>query len=151
MIERTVSELINNYQLSIHKHYLLRTDGICLYSNIDHRGNESTIALMAGMWQASEALGEFAKLQNDEGRICYENSSSGLIIHKLNNNENILYAIQYNNVLNPGLLKMKLKQLVLNLDETTVTLQQEIPVVDKKSEFLFSDISDAEIDRIFNF
>ena len=150
MINDKIKSLINSFETKNVNHFVLRKDGICLYSNFSKDGYESIIALMAGMWQASEALGEFANLENDEGRICFESSSSGIIIHKFLNNSDLIYAVQYKNVLNPGFFKMKLKRLINSIDVELESSISEI-VVENKNEFLFSEISDDEINRIFNF
>ncbi len=151
MIEEKINKFITEYDMDSANHFLLRKDGICLYSNFSKEGSESTIALMAGMWQASEALGKFANIENEEGRICYESSSSGIIIHKLNNNTNLIYAVQYSNIVNPGYMKMKLKNMISKIDEEKIEETYINNKINYNSEFLFSEISDDEIDRMFNF
>jgi hypothetical protein len=150
LINDKIKLLIKNFEAKSVNHFILRKDGICLYSNFSRKGFESTIALMAGMWQASEALGEFANLENEEGRICFESSSSGIIIHKFLNNSDLIYAVQYKNVLNPGFFKMKLKRLIKAVDLELESSIREV-IVTNDNEFLFSEISDDEINRIFNF
>jgi hypothetical protein len=150
LVNDKIKNIIKNFETKNVNHFVLRKDGICLYSNFSKKGFESSIALMAGMWQASEALGEFANLENDEGRICFESSSSGIIIHKFLNNSDLIYAVQYKDVLNPGFFKMKLKGLIKSIDEELKSSLKEFKVQDN-NEFLFSEISDDEINRIFNF
>lgn len=131
----------------------VRNDGIILYTNISNKERSNVVgALVGGIWQASRSLANFVSEQDFFNfRLSFDTSSDGVIILpiKINKKEYLLFGM-YNNVFNPAVVKQKLRVLRMRLEEHIVdTLDEE--KITKKSEYLFSDITDEEMDNLFNF
>lgn len=146
----------------ISKHLtLVRDDGIVIYTNNDDDFLSSSIgALSSGLWQAATSLIDYVNASGDEEfRLTFDTSSSGIYILplKLNNSRCYLVSV-YQGALNPAKLKQQLKNLVFLLE---MYIRDETYSVSKKSNsdketltregYLFQDISDEEIDKLFGF
>ncbi len=133
--------------------FISRRDGHLLYSNQDKSSSQSAAALMSGLWQAAQALVNFIPSDNqgDSFRLTYDTSSKGLyicpiIVHK----EEYYLGVSYAGVLNPGQLKQNIKHTALRLSDFINKNVGAIKVeVDKGETYLFQEISDEEMDRIF--
>lgn len=153
-------ELFNN---SILKICILRKDGILLHDenfNINKGFDEQSIGvLMTGLAHAGEALSSL--LDNEDGlnlRLSLEDSSKGVHILPLNleSGEKFYMGTLYFNELNPGKLKNLLKNMNMELEKyiTENLMAQkshEQEENSKREDFLFSNISDAEMDELFSF
>lgn len=136
--------------------FVTREDGITIYDSIQNETTTSVSALVSGVWQASEALMEIAHPQQDvmEFRLAFDTSYQGIYLFPFFFGEKkyFLGAI-YKNCLNPGQLK---RQVALIREEMDRLFQQEAPTViknvpvSKREGYLFSEISDEEIDRLFS-
>ena len=134
--------------------FVTREDGITIYDSIQNNTTTSVAALVSGVWQASEALMGLVYKQNDvmDFRLGFDTSSQGIFLFpfSLSGKRYFLGAI-YNDCLNPGQLK---RQIALIKEEMErLFINEPIPkksVVSKRQDFLFQDISDAEIDRLFS-
>ena len=85
-------------------------------------------------------------------RLSFDTSNKGLLILpiKINNQEHFLSAI-YKETINPGKLKRNIKLLKENLEVYLRSFDFKTNPNVKRVSFLFKDISDAEIDHIFDF
>ncbi len=134
--------------------FVTREDGITIYDSIQNNTTTSVAALVSGVWQASEALMGLVYKQSDvmDFRLGFDTSSQGIFLFpfSLSGKRYFLGAI-YNDCLNPGQLK---RQITLIKEEMErLFINEPIPkksVVSKRQDFLFQDISDAEIDRLFS-
>jgi hypothetical protein len=134
--------------------FVTREDGITIYDSIQNNTTTSVAALVSGVWQASEALMGLVYKQSDvmDFRLGFDTSSQGIFLFpfSLSGKRYFLGAI-YNECLNPGQLK---RQIALIKEEMErLFINEPIPkknVVSKRQDFLFQDISDAEIDRLFS-
>lgn len=143
--------------------FMIRYDGVILYHNntIENAHSKSSIgALLSGVWQASKALADFIPAQkSDEGfRLSFDTSDQGVYIVPINNDFEELYlGLIYHDEVNPGLIKNKMREMAasfseflgqeLNKKETNLNRTKS----NDQSEFLFGEISDAEMDRLFAF
>jgi len=127
---------------------LIRHDGIVLYSNEKNDFKKQTVgALVSGVWQAAIALGNLSSKEDlYEFRFSFDTSENGVYILpiRLNNKEYYLSLI-YNGIKNPAVLKNKLRNIRLNL----IGYWADQNVSSEKSEFLFQNISDKEMDNMF--
>lgn len=134
---------------------IARRDGVPLYAYKGFKStwNESTAsALISGMWQAAETLTQFIPTnENEDFRFSYETSTRGVFIVELKGNFDSLYlTYMYFNQDNPAKMKSRIRnlqnKLSLYIDENF-----EIGVAKQTSNdvFLFSNISDAEMDNLF--
>ncbi len=143
--------------------FLIRYDGVILYHNntIENSHSKASIgALLSGVWQASKALADFIPSQKrSEGfRLSFDTSDQGVYIVPINNELEELYlGLIYHDEVNPGLIKNKMREMATSFGEF---LGQELNKNDlnlkkikssEQSEFLFGEISDAEMDRLFAF
>ncbi len=133
--------------------FVTREDGITIYDSVQNNTTTSVAALVSGVWQASEALMGLVHKQNEvmEFRLGFDTSSQGIYLFPfmLSGKKYFLGAI-YNHCLNPGLLK---RQVTLIKEEMERLFANEpLPkknIATVRQGYLFQDISDAEIDRLF--
>jgi hypothetical protein len=152
-----VDNKINRYSF-----FLIRQDGVVLYHNND-LGNslsKSSIgALLGGVWQASKALSEFIpKNENDEiFRLSFDTSSQGIYIIPIKvYDEELFLGLIYFDEVNPGLVKNKIRDMANSLSEylhfeLKSQLNKKSSSKKPESDFLFQDITDAEMDKLFSF
>jgi hypothetical protein len=131
-----------------------REDGITVYDSIQNETTSSVAALISGVWQASEALMQMVDNQGKtmDFRLGFDTSSQGVFIlpFKLLGKRYFLGAI-YQDYLNPGQLKRQIGQLKVELDQQFEGLNGVAESVEMgRDGFLFKDITDEEIDRLFS-
>lgn len=170
---RKLNDSVEKYQLKEHVVFLVKNDGMELYSTHPQTTRKIT-ALVAGAWQASSYLAkdlidnyELEKSGDSffqEFRFSFDRSDCGVYLLPLmfNNGVQIL-GIVYKNVINPAQIKSYFKKTQIELQNLVDQESQETQEIKKKSpklnrkqvhhcgEFLFDDISDAEMDRLFSF
>lgn len=136
--------------------FVTREDGITIYDTVQNQTTTSVSALVSGVWQASEALMGLAHPKQDvmEFRLGFDTSSQGIYLFpfSLTGKRYFLGAI-YHDCVNPGQLKRQVAMIKEEMDRLFV----ELPVENKKpiknngrEGFLFQEITDAEIDRLFS-
>ncbi len=154
-----IDEKINRFSF-----FMIRSDGVVLYhnNNLANSLSKSSIgALLSGVWQASKALSEFIpKEEAKEGyRLSFDTSSQGIYIVPISTEVDELYlGLIYHDEVNPGFIKNKMREMAGSFGEF---LNQELRdhkeaqrLSNKefdKNDYLFADISDAEMDRLFAF
>jgi len=134
--------------------FVTREDGITIYDSVQNNTTTSVAALVSGVWQASEALMNLVYPQNEvmDFRLGFDSSSQGIYLFPFSLNEKryFLGAI-YSDCLNPGLLK---RNIALIKEEMERFFEREpLPkkaIMAQRQGYLFQDISDAEIDRLFS-
>jgi hypothetical protein len=135
--------------------FVAREDGITIYDSVQNQTTASVSALVSGVWQASEALMVLAQPNQNvlEFRLAFDTSSKGIYLFPISvaGKRYFLGAI-YQDCVNPGQLK---RQVALVKDE----LDRSFPIEPRaaapakglvREGFLFKDISDEEIDRLFS-
>ncbi|MBY0413046.1 MAG: hypothetical protein K2Q18_02720 [Bdellovibrionales bacterium] len=144
--------------------FMIRSDGVVLYhnDNLKNSMSKSSIgALLSGVWQASKALSEFIpKEEAKEGyRLSFDTSSQGIYIVPISTDVDELYlGLIYHDEVNPGFIKNKMREMAASfgeflnqeLKDHKATQELKNNVFDK-NDYLFADISDAEMDRLFAF
>jgi hypothetical protein len=152
-----IDEKLNRYSF-----FLIRFDGVVLYhnNNLANSLSKSSIgALLAGVWQAARALSEFIpKEKSDEGyRLSFDTTSQGIYVVPIAAGSQELYmGLIYHDEVNPGFIKNKIREMATSFGEF---LEQELKEFERsnlkssteKNDFLFGDISDSEMDRLFAF
>jgi hypothetical protein len=138
---------------------LVRKDGIVIYSNEGDSFKSSSLgALSGGLWQAAKSMMNYiGDNEEQQFRLSFDTSSSGLFILPITvgNSECYLVSI-YQDALNPAKIKQQLKNLVFLLEmyirDESFGVSSESTIEKNNNEregYLFSDISDEEIDRMF--
>lgn len=155
-----IDERINRYSF-----FLIRQDGVVLYHNnnlADSLAKSSIGALLGGVWQAARALANFIpKEESKEGyRLSFDTASQGVYIVPITVGDEELYlGLIYHDEVNPGFIKNKIREVALSfseyleveLKESLARKQSQKKNPASKSEFLFDDITDSEMDRLFAF
>jgi hypothetical protein len=134
--------------------FVTREDGITIYDSIQNNTTTSVAALVSGVWQASEALMNLVHDQNEvmDFRLGFDTSSQGIYLFpfELSGKRYFLGAI-YNNCLNPGQLKRQISMIKVEME--TIFINEPLPqkiIMSSRQGYLFQDISDVEIDRLFS-
>jgi hypothetical protein len=134
--------------------FVTREDGITIYDSVQNNTTTSVAALVSGVWQASEALMNLVHNQNEvmDFRLGFDTSSQGIYLFpfELSGKRYFLGAI-YNNCLNPGQLKRQISMIKVEME--TIFLNEPLPqkiIMSSRQGYLFQDISDVEIDRLFS-
>jgi hypothetical protein len=134
--------------------FVTREDGITIYDSVQNNTTTSVAALVSGVWQASEALMNLVHNQNEvmDFRLGFDTSSQGIYLFpfELSGKRYFLGAI-YNNCLNPGQLKRQISMIKVEME--TIFINEPLPqkiIMSSRQGYLFQDISDVEIDRLFS-
>ncbi|MBC7539894.1 MAG: hypothetical protein H7281_13815 [Bacteriovorax sp.] len=152
-----IDEKLNRYSF-----FLIRYDGVVLYhnNNLANSLSKSSIgALLGGVWQAARALAAFIpKEESKEGyRLSFDTSSQGVYIVPITVGAEELYlGLIYHDEVNPGFIKNKMREMATSFGEF---LEQELTESfgknqarsNENNDFLFGDITDSEMDRLFAF
>lgn len=137
--------------------FVTREDGITIYDSVQNQTTTSVSALVSGVWQASEALMGLAHPNQDvmEFRLAFDTSSQGIYLFPftLTGKRYFLGAI-YNNCINPGQLKRQVALIKEEMDRLflseVASSQPQKTKTSSREGFLFTEISDEEIDRLFS-
>ncbi len=156
-----IDEKLNRYSF-----FLIRHDGVVLYHNnnlADSLSKSSIGALLGGVWQAARALADFIpKKEFKEGyRLSFDTSAQGIYIVPITvSTEEFYLGLIYHDEVNPGFIKNKIREMATSFGEY---LEQELKesfekkqtqkdtTANGKNDFLFGDITDSEMDRLFAF
>lgn len=141
--------------------FVTREDGITVYDSIQNQTTTSVAALVSGVWQASEALMGMVRQNSNvmEFRLGFDTSSEGIYLFpfELEGKRYFLGAL-YHDCVNPGQLKRKIAMIKEEMDllfaqipttKTMTTKTKTNKSAQDRDGFLFQEISDEEIDRLF--
>jgi hypothetical protein len=134
--------------------FVTREDGVTIYDSVQNDTTASVSALVSGVWQASEALVTMAHPHKDvmEFRFAFDTSSHGIYLFPFNvNGKRYFLGALYLDCINPGHLKHQISKVKEEVDRCFFE-QPNAQLTDKDTKregFLFTDISDEEIDRLF--
>ncbi|MAZ48844.1 MAG: hypothetical protein CME65_09780 [Halobacteriovoraceae bacterium] len=128
---------------------IIRKDGIPVFSN---RGKASVTigALISGLWQASESLSTQVtnKESFNEYRLAFDSSDQGVYVLPLVIfGETYFLSAIYNKELNPGKLKNQMRLIKSNIEIYMSSFKRT--KAENREGYLFEDITDEEIDRMF--
>ncbi len=152
-----IQDAIRNYletvplsaRLARHHLMLANQDGICLFSN-RHTNTEAALgALLGGVWQASKALMELHQHnKNNDFKLGFDDGSSGFCVVDFYVADKPCYAcLMFEDEIAPSALRGQLRHWC---DELALQLKSwRAP--NKRGGFLFKDVTDEEIDRLFGF
>ncbi len=131
---------------------LARQDGIIVFEqdeNLSMQKKQALGALMAGAWQAAEAMADFFPTEGSSFfRLGFDTSDSGIYVLPIETSEEVFYVgLFYKNELNPAVLKNKLRSLSHQiLQELSVYFSAR----ENLNKPLFENITDDEIENIFS-
>ena len=131
---------------------LVRQDGVVVFEqdndlSADHK--QSLGALMAGAWQAAQAMTDFFPgHDHNYFRLGFDTSNSGIYILPVEAaSEKFYIGLFFKNETNPAILKNKLRNLSHQIVEELGVYFEARESLDKP---LFENITDDEIDNIFS-
>ncbi len=136
--------------------FVTREDGITVYDSVQDKTTTSVAALVSGVWQASEALIGMVQQNNNimDFRLGFDTSSQGIYLFPFSHSgKRYFLGAIYNDCLNPGQLKRQIALIKEEMDrlfESEAIKKVEPKVTISRDGFLFQDISDEEIDRLFS-
>ena len=136
--------------------FVFREDGLILYSSktVETKTASSCGALMGGTWQAAMTLISFIGKNKKQAdfRLSFDSSQEGVHIlssGQFHNHKVYLGAI-FTGQVNPAMLKNKIKNLNFKLSDFIKSCSAEIKKSNNEENFLFSNITDSEIDAMFS-
>jgi hypothetical protein len=136
--------------------FVTREDGITIFDSVQDTTTTSVAALVCGLWQASEALINLAHPKQDilEFRLGFDTSSQGVFLYPfvLEGKRFFLGAI-YSDCLNPAQLKRRIAMIKEEIDRLYPNQEHSYiswSRVSERNGFLFQDITDEEMDRLFS-
>lgn len=139
--------------------FFCRNDGVILYEHkkADHFIDSSGVgALMGGLWHAAEALMSFVPANPEQSeifRLSFDTSSRGVHILPFSiKGRGYLFGTIFFEEENPAIIKNNMRNLLAKIEiffenESFVNTKQE----EKADPFLFKNISDDEVDKLFSF
>lgn len=138
---------------------LIRQDGQVLYHDLPSKEQNfgaSIGALVGGAWQAASTLGSYiSQTREDIFRFSFDTSDQGIYVLPVRVEKEVFYlGALYINSQNPGLLKQQLRSLALRLQAYLLKntyKPKSKNLKNSSTEFLFNNISDADMDRLFSF
>lgn len=151
LIKKFIQE--NNYQTLSQRFVVIRHDGISIYSNAEDDFESASIcALVSGVWQAAKSLNSLVDSENSfyNHRLSFDTSSTGFSVLpiKIMDEEYYICSI-YKDVSNPAKLKQQMRVFKDKLENYLLNNSFENQV--DRSGYLFKNITDEEIDKIFEY
>ena len=111
---------------------------------------QSLGALLAGVWQASEALKDFMsdEQEKDDRKLNFQHAHSGyLLLPPSEKNPKIIFAFIFENQTNPGKIKHIAGKIRDHFNSIEILKKEN----GEKEEFLFKNITEDEVDKLFSF
>lgn len=142
----------NDFHKLASKMAVVRHDGVIVYSNTENFNESYSIgALVGGLWQAAEALNSLVSEQSNifDFRLSFDTTERGIYVLPFILNKSTYYICAiYKDMNNPAVLKNTLRNLK---DTLSFYLDEMIEApVKTRDGYLFTDITDDEMDRLFN-
>tara|TARA_Y100000385_G_C13017201_1_gene604418 strand:- start:446 stop:925 length:480 start_codon:yes stop_codon:yes gene_type:complete len=142
----------NDFHKLASKMAVVRHDGVIVYSNTENFNESYSIgALVGGLWQAAEALNSLISEQSNifDFRLSFDTSERGIYVLPFVLNKSTYYICAiYKDTNNPALLKNRLRNLK---DTLSFYLDEMVEApVKTRDGYLFTDITDDEMDKLFN-
>jgi hypothetical protein len=132
--------------------FVSRGDGLLIWDSEPNQQSQSLAALACGVWEAAMAMALAAgKNTTEEFRFNFETSEQGVLIFCVQSKPTAVYlAAVYDGCLSPGLLKRQVRVLGQKVSRFIEELPRHTTrPAPKREGYLFSDISDEEMDRLF--
>ncbi len=134
--------------------FVAREDGITVYDSVQNKTTTSVSALVSGVWQASEALMGLVNPNQDplEFRLGFDTSSQGIYLFPITiSGKRYFLGAIYKDCVNPGQLKRQVGSVKdeLNRSFPSGPAAAASEGASVREGFLFKDITDDEMDRLF--
>lgn len=133
--------------------FVVRRDGLMVWERTASAESQSLAALCGGVWEAAFAMAQAAGTTKSVNgfRLVFDDSSSGVVIHPLKmDGETYYLGSIYHECVNPGRLRRQVQLIGQQVEEEVnrgFTGPKKVETA--REGFLFTDITDAEMDRLF--
>ncbi|MBY0516020.1 MAG: roadblock/LC7 domain-containing protein [Bacteriovoracaceae bacterium] len=150
-----ISDFMNKHSVPVGlRLFVVRTDGLLVWDARPDQQSQALAALCSGVWEAAGAMAKVAgQGELQDFRFVFDSTDRGVFIFPMFNKKQPFYlAAIYERCVNPALLKRQVHSLGEKLCRYLDSLPQQRSVqvkTIKREGYLFSDISDAEMDRLF--
>ncbi|MCF8058133.1 MAG: hypothetical protein K9K67_02485 [Bacteriovoracaceae bacterium] len=113
---------------------------------------QSLGALLVGMWQASEAVGEFLSGNDEKDLILsFQSSDKGFfLLRPTEKNKEVFWGILFESEVNPGKIKLYAKKVREFFDKIKIIESKDMENI-QDGDFLFKNITEDEVDKLFSF
>jgi hypothetical protein len=132
---------------------VVRNDGLLIWDARKDDQSQALAALCGGVWEASQAMAKAAgQVSGDDFRFVFDSTSKGVLIFPIRSDKHGFYlAAIYQGCVNPALLKRQVHGLGKKLATHIATMPTPVQraTTTSRKGFLFSDISDEEMNRLF--
>lgn len=133
--------------------FVVRRDGLMVWEKKSGPQSQALAALCGGVWEAAFAMAQAAgTTSSPQGfRLVFDETSAGVLIFPLMMGGQIYYlGGVYSNCVNPGRLRRQVQLLAAQVEaEVGEGAGAETESKAEREGFLFTDITDAEMDRLF--
>jgi hypothetical protein len=109
-------------------------------------------ALLVGMWQASEAVGDFLSGSAEKDlTLSFQSSNKGFfLLRPTEKNKEVFWGVLFESEVNPGKIKLYAKKMRSFYDEIKIIESKDMNNT-QDGEFLFQNITEDEVDKLFSF
>lgn len=133
--------------------FVVRSDGLLVWDGKPDAQSQALAALCSGVWEAAKAMAQAGgQLKLDEFRFVFDSTDKGVVIFPVKGEgQPFFLSAIYDGCVNPALLKRQVQVLGEKLSTHIASLPRQVrsPQQSQRQGFLFTDISDDEMDRLF--
>jgi len=149
-----ISAFMNKHKLPNGLRLLVvRNDGLLIWDGRPDNQSQALAALCGGVWEASNAMAKAAGQNTvQDFRFVFDSTDRGVLIFPIQGEKQNFYLTAiYQGCVNPALLKRQVHALGTKLAAHVRALPRPTRATPapQRTGFLFSDISDEEMDRLF--
>ena len=132
---------------------VVRNDGLLVWDGRPDNSSQAMAALCGGVWEAANAMAKAAgQASVQDFRFVFDSTDRGVLIFPIEGDRQHFYLTAiYQGCVNPALLKRQVHGLGTKLAAHVRALPRPArsTPVPQRTGYLFSDISDEEMDRLF--
>lgn len=135
--------------------FIVRRDGLMVWEHQTGPQSQALAALCSGVWEAAFAMAQAAgTTTRPQGfRLVFDDAAAGVLVFPMTVDNQLYYlGGVYHGCTNPGRLRRQVQMLKDNVEAaltSTGAVVAPSPVANDREGYLFKDITDAEMDRLF--
>lgn len=133
--------------------FVVRRDGLMVWEKQAGPQSQALAALCGGVWEAAFAMAQAAGTTSSARgfRLVFDDAQAGVLIFPIQLEGQIYYlGTVYADCMNPGRLRRQIQMLAEAVEsDLTQAFTPDASGSEARAGFLFTDITDAEMDRLF--
>ncbi len=132
--------------------FVVRRDGLMVWDGTPDDRSQPLAALCGGMWEASFAMARTAGAATSPSgfRLVFDDAAAGVLVYPLTvHGETYFLGGIYRDCVNPARLRHRVQELRGRLEGLLAEGQAPVAAQAERAGYLFADITDAEMDRLF--